>query len=103
MTQRRTKGGHESGAMSASELLARFPEVSTQPGLGAVAPEPQDAAPRVPDLPCPKCGEPDTSMRFCNGGYSLSWGMCMGDAGEHFHRDCSRCKHRWITYDVLDA
>lgn len=76
--------------MSASEILA-MPEAFKRPA----------EAPRVPDLPCPKCGEPDTSMRFCNGGYSLSWGMCVGAAEQHFHRGCPRCKHRWTTHDVL--
>lgn len=100
MTDRRTRGGHESGDTPVSELLV--PEVLFRPGLGMAAPEPQDAAPRVPDLPCTKCGELDTMMRFCSGQYTLHWGSCdaKGDA-EHFHRECPRCKHRWTTYDVL--
>jgi hypothetical protein len=103
VSERRTKGGYESGDTPVSEMLARFPDVLLRPGAGAVVPEPQDAAPRVPNLACPKCGEPETAMRFCSGGYSIKWGMCMAGAGEHFHRDCPRCTHRWATYDVLGA
>ena len=82
--------------MSASELVERFPESLKRPATGA-------EAPRVPNLVCPKCGEPETTMRFCSGGYSIKWGMCMVGTGEHFHRDCPRCTHRWVTYDVLGA
>lgn len=101
MGERKTRGAHVSADIQVSELPV--PEVLFRPGAGMPRSAPQDAAPRVPNLPCPKCGTPDTTMRFCDGGYSLSWGMCMGDAGEHFHRDCPRCKHRWSTHDVLGA
>lgn len=99
MGERKTRVGYVSGDIPVSALP--FPAAFTRPAMSVAAPEPQDAAPRVSNLPCPKCGETGTMMRFCNGGYSLSWGMCMSDAGEHFHRDCSRCKHRWTTHDVL--
>lgn len=100
MPERRTKGGYESADIPASAMP--FPDAFTRPAMGTRAPGPQDAAPRVPNLACPKCGEPDTGMRWCNGTYSLTFGMCLDDKrGEHFHRDCSRCKHRWVTRDVL--
>ena len=103
MVERRTRGGYESGSMTASEMLENFPESFKRPATEP-APEPQDAPPRVPNLPCPKCGNADTTMRFCSGGYSLTWGMCADHApAGHFHRDCPRCTHRWTTYDVLDA
>lgn len=99
----RRGGGHESGSMTVSEMLEHFPESLKRPVAGATEPEPQDAAPRVPILACPKCGEPDTTMRWCDGLYSLTWGMCADKDGDHFHRDCKRCKYRWITHDTLDA
>jgi hypothetical protein len=41
------------------------------------------SAPRVPTLRCPACGHPDTTMRSCAGGYSIGWGMCLGEHGSH--------------------
>jgi predicted RNA-binding Zn-ribbon protein involved in translation (DUF1610 family) len=67
------------------------------------ADEPVKAPPRVGKLPCPKCGDPDTSMRWCAGGYSIQHGHCTISVHEHFHRGCPNCGHRWLTYDVLDA
>ena len=103
MAEHRTKGGYESGTMTASELIGNFPESLKRPAMGA-APEPQDTPPRVPNLPCPKCGEADTGMRYCDGGWTLAWGSCdANEAAEHFHRRCPRCSHRWATRDVLGA
>ena len=97
--------GYESGTMSASEMAANFPEVLKRPGAGVVVPEPQDAPPRVPLLACPKCGEPETTMRWCGGGYSIGWGMCFAASPpDHFHRECTnRCHYKWVTYDTLDG
>lgn len=46
MPERRTKGGYESDDTPASAL--QVPDVLFRPGLGAMAPEPQDAVPPVP-------------------------------------------------------
>jgi ssDNA-binding Zn-finger/Zn-ribbon topoisomerase 1 len=100
MPDRETKGGHPSGDTPVSELLV--PDVLMWPALGMAPPEPQDAAPRVPNLPCPKCGEPDTTMRWCAGGYSLAHGMCV-ETVDHFHRGCPRCAYRWTSFDILDG
>lgn len=103
MAEHRTKGGYESGTMSASQLLTGFPEVLKRPGADCLAPtEPQDTPPKVPILPCPKCGEPDTTIHWCEGGYSIVLGHC-GESADHFHRGCDRCGHRWKTFDVLDS
>lgn len=111
MADRKTKGGYESGDTPASELLERFPDVLFQPGAG-VAPktvtqrstdEPKDAAPKVPLLPCPKCGEPDTAMRWCAGGYSIGYGHCVTTVKDHFHRECPNCRYGWKTFDTLDG
>lgn len=100
MAERRTKGGHMAADVPASALP--FPEVLTRPGAGVVVPVPQDAPPRVPTLPCPKCGETDTKMRWCSGSYSMHWGACtVQEPGDHFHRACPRCTHKWTTYDTL--
>lgn len=99
------RGGYESGSMSASELL-QLPEALLKPGAGMpleTAAEPVDAAPYVPTLRCSMCGHPDTTMRVCEGGYSLGWGMCTAEPQSHFHRGCGRCGCKWITYDTLEA
>lgn len=101
MSERRTKGGHESGDTPVSELSA--PAALFRPGAGVIVPEPQDAPPRVPTLPCPTCGETDTTMRYCDGRYSLTWGVCTDKDGDHFHRGCPSCTRQWITHDTLDA
>lgn len=99
----RRGGGYESGSMTVSEMLEHFPEALKRPGAGVATPEPQDAPPRVPTLPCLKCGEPDTTMRYCDGRYSLTWGVCADKGGDHFHRGCPRCTRKWITHDTLDG
>lgn len=104
MAEHCTKGGYESADIPASEL-GPFPNVLTRPGMGTATPEPQDAVPHVPNLPCPKCGETGTTMRYCDGSYTLTWGMCGDRTGTdgHFHRACTRCTCQWVTYDVLAA
>jgi hypothetical protein len=99
MVERETKGGYPSGDVPAS-ALGPFPEVLTRPAIQTAAPLP--TAPKVPILACPKCGEPDTTMRWCSGGYSLAHGSCE-TSEDHFHRGCPRCTHRWKTFDVLDS
>jgi hypothetical protein len=97
----KTKGGYVSGDTTVSELSV--PEVLLRPGLGMATQEPQDTPPRVPILACPKCGESDTTMRWCDGGYSLRHGMCSGQDRNHFHRGCGRCGYSWISNDTLDS
>lgn len=53
---------------------------------------------RVPDLPCPKCGDADVSIRYCRGEWRPT-GSCIG-LREHFDRGCRRCGYVWETFDV---
>ena len=58
---------------------------------------------RLPDPPCPKCGHPDTAMRYCDGKpLTRQIGdRCLEREPDHFHRRCKRCHYQWQTGDVL--
>lgn len=59
---------------------------------------------RVPDLPCPKCGDADVSVHYCDGCRLRTYASkCRHGDTEHLHRSCRRCRFEWITYDVIDA
>lgn len=61
--------------------------------------------PRVPDVPCPKCGDTDVWLSYmaqeppteCTSSLRCDW----YGGREHFHRHCRRCGYLWSTDDVL--
>lgn len=68
--------------------------------------------PRVADWPCPKCGDPDVHVAYCDGcdlrPTSSALGAyeddrCSHGDPEHLHRNCRRCSYRWRTDDVRNA
>jgi hypothetical protein len=75
------------------------------------AEEPVPPAPRVPDLPCPKCGHTGVSIAYCDAcdrrPYTSSIrkyedDYCSHGDVDHFHRACRRCTYRWKTEDALN-
>ncbi len=74
-----------------------------------------DVAPpmaRVPDRPCPKCGDKDVHVAYCDGcdlrPTTSTLGKyeddrCSHGDPEHLHRSCRRCSYRWRTNDVINA
>ena len=70
-------------------------------------------APRVEDIPCPKCGHDEVRINYQEGGsrYDSAHDRCRLNVGmaerggdiyaEHFHRVCQRCHYVWATADVL--
>lgn len=84
---------HTLKSIDATPLLASL--------VAATAP---DQPTRVPDLPCPKCGDADVRVRYCDGcKLRHNTSACSHGEREHFHRSCRRCGFDWKTDDAIDA
>lgn len=79
------------------------------PVHGIVAPrrdEPEPFVPRVPEIPCSKCGGDEVRLLYVSGlrndcgVNSVCW-IESRSREEHFHRTCQRCHYQWPTFDVL--
>lgn len=56
---------------------------------------------RVEDIDCPKCGDSDIHIRYCDGCKKRQYkDQCRHGDPEHFHRLCRRCSYAWMTTDA---